>query len=88
MSFILDPMSVKGFQLPYLESKLSTFISKCILYSRRAFIVRYFMLPRSNFIHRTPSFYPNKKDNNRFVSNLYKKIQKNAHLTKDDDYKK
>lgn len=67
----------KGFQLPYLESKLSTFISKCLLYSRRAFIVRCFMLP-SNFTHRTPSFYPNKKDNNRFVPILIflKLIQK------------
>ncbi|KAI9275163.1 hypothetical protein EDC94DRAFT_509322 [Helicostylum pulchrum] len=54
---VLYPEDVAAFKLPYKESKLITWTFNGLL-GLRAVLTRYFMLPRSEFVVRTP-FYAN-----------------------------
>lgn len=57
---MLDLEDVQAFELPYSESKLLTWSVHSVL-GIRAFVLRHFMLPRSNYVSRTP-FYANEKN--------------------------
>ncbi|KAI8982085.1 hypothetical protein BDF20DRAFT_817717 [Mycotypha africana] len=52
---VLDTEDVVAFRLPHAESKLITYLFRATMFLRALFI-RYWMLPRSHYVNRTP-FY-------------------------------